>query len=499
MPGTTDLNGPPADANDADPDAVADRRRRRAGTTTTQSVSLYNTSTTPTTVTGTWRKMGPQSNIGPVVTENVSAPPFGTPVPPVGATAAAPISFNVPAGLDRMEMSEIEPDPTNNTMLLMQLFNPQGTFVQESYDDGSTSQNVTSLGATNVIGATNIKVVSVTDAVVGNQVDIDTLTNAETATIAAVGKAETNTTLSATANQGSTNIKVAADSSITAGDTITINAGATNAESDDRHGRRQHRRDRRRRHAGPSGLQFAHVGGSSVFDAGTGVSADHGPEHRHATGAEVVFFGNGSEANYDEMEVAAPEPGTWTVKFYWNGIDQDESSAPPLPGAYTGPMSVPGPGLAVAVRARDRAGHDPRAQQRDDPDHLQVPRNARRRDPVDPVLVDQRRHDVVPVPRAHDHPDRVQHPVQHADSQHAGPQPGPGADQPVRHQRAAQLGVDLGQPDHARRQPANKFSYYLVGPADLGATNTTRRARRRPARASPNRSWSTASRPTTPR
>ena len=117
------------------------------GTSTTQSVTLYNTNTSPTTVTGTFRNMGPQSNIDPTVTEPVSAPPLGSPVPPQGATAAAPIQFNVPAGLDRLEVKEITPDPTNNTMLEIALFNPSGAYVQSSYDDGSTSQNVTSLSA----------------------------------------------------------------------------------------------------------------------------------------------------------------------------------------------------------------------------------------------------------------------------------------------------------------------------------------------------------------
>jgi Subtilase family len=107
------------------------------GSVSSQSVSLYNTSSSPVKVTGSYRQIGPESQIGKVVTENVSAPSASVPVPEAGATAASPVTFTVPPGLNRLDLSMIWPDPTNNNRLYVQLFNPSGALVQESYDDGT--------------------------------------------------------------------------------------------------------------------------------------------------------------------------------------------------------------------------------------------------------------------------------------------------------------------------------------------------------------------------
>ena len=70
-----------------------------------------------------------------MVTERVTAPSRSTPLPPEGATAAAAISFRVPPGLGLLDADMIWPDPANSSILQVQLFNPQGALVQESYDD----------------------------------------------------------------------------------------------------------------------------------------------------------------------------------------------------------------------------------------------------------------------------------------------------------------------------------------------------------------------------
>jgi len=49
------------------------------------------------------------------VTEAVSAPDPSLPLPAAGAQAAAPITFNVAPGLDRLGVDMITPDPTNAT------------------------------------------------------------------------------------------------------------------------------------------------------------------------------------------------------------------------------------------------------------------------------------------------------------------------------------------------------------------------------------------------
>ncbi len=107
------------------------------GSTSFQSVRLYNTSRSSTTVTGTFREMGPLHQIGSTVTENVSAPDPGLPVPADGAQAAPDISFDVPAGLDKLQADMIWPDPTNGTILSFILTDPTGRLRQISYDYGT--------------------------------------------------------------------------------------------------------------------------------------------------------------------------------------------------------------------------------------------------------------------------------------------------------------------------------------------------------------------------
>jgi hypothetical protein len=136
MPGTTYAQGP----GDA-PGLITSPSQLditgNGGSVSDQSVSLYNASTKPARVTGSYRWIGPEFQIGPAVTENVSAPDPSLPVPVAGATAASPITFNVPPHLSRLDADMIWPDPTNSNVLEFVLFNPQGAIVQESYDDGT--------------------------------------------------------------------------------------------------------------------------------------------------------------------------------------------------------------------------------------------------------------------------------------------------------------------------------------------------------------------------
>jgi hypothetical protein len=107
------------------------------GSVSNQSVSLYNAGDAPATVTGTYRWIGPERQIGRTVTENIGAPPASQPIPPEGARAAAPMTFTVPSSLDRLDADMIWPDPTNSNIICFALFDPQGRLAQLSYDDGS--------------------------------------------------------------------------------------------------------------------------------------------------------------------------------------------------------------------------------------------------------------------------------------------------------------------------------------------------------------------------
>jgi hypothetical protein len=111
--------------------------RGDGGSTSFQSVSLYNPNNVSTTVAGSYRDLGPEHQIGDVVTENVSAPDASTDVPADGAQAAPDISFDVPAGLDRLDADMIWPDPANGAILSFILTDPTGRLRQISYDYGT--------------------------------------------------------------------------------------------------------------------------------------------------------------------------------------------------------------------------------------------------------------------------------------------------------------------------------------------------------------------------
>jgi hypothetical protein len=138
MPGSTAgvLNAPELVANPTQLDVQGP-----GGSTVHTSVSLYNASSIPERVTGTYRALGGETSFGNPVTENVSAPSPGTPIPAQGATAAAPIKFKVPRGVDVLDADMRWPDPTNSgaNILSFILTDPSGRLAQSSYDFGASN------------------------------------------------------------------------------------------------------------------------------------------------------------------------------------------------------------------------------------------------------------------------------------------------------------------------------------------------------------------------
>ena len=128
-----------------------------------QQVSLYNTGDKATKVTGTYRALGTAGQLGSTVTEPVSAPDPSLPVPAQGAQAAAPVTFTVPAGLDRLNADMTIPDPTNGTILSFTLIDPNGKLTQISYDYGTPASRAGRLGT-----VSNIQHVEVTAPTPGN-------------------------------------------------------------------------------------------------------------------------------------------------------------------------------------------------------------------------------------------------------------------------------------------------------------------------------------------
>jgi hypothetical protein len=111
------------------------------GSTAHTSVSLYNASSATQRVAGSYRALGNQTPFGKPVTENVSAPSSGAAIPAQGATAAAPVKFTVPKGVDVLDADMRWPDPANSdaNILSFILTDPAGKLAQFSYDYGAAN------------------------------------------------------------------------------------------------------------------------------------------------------------------------------------------------------------------------------------------------------------------------------------------------------------------------------------------------------------------------
>ena len=140
MPGTTlasHVNTPAALVNNPTQLDV----QGPGGSTVQRSVSLYNASSSTERVFGTYRVLGGEATFGRPVTERVSAPAAGAAIPPQGATAAAPVKFTVPRGVDVLDADMRWPDPTNSddNILTFILTDPAGKLAQFSYDYGAAN------------------------------------------------------------------------------------------------------------------------------------------------------------------------------------------------------------------------------------------------------------------------------------------------------------------------------------------------------------------------
>jgi hypothetical protein len=138
LPGTTETR---SDARELVDTPTQLDVQGQGGSTVNESVTLYNASSRTETVHGTYRVLGPERTLGQPVTENVSAPAAGAPIPAQGATAAAPIRFRVPRGLSVLDADMRWPDPTNSddNILSFILTDPAGKLAQSSYDYGAAN------------------------------------------------------------------------------------------------------------------------------------------------------------------------------------------------------------------------------------------------------------------------------------------------------------------------------------------------------------------------
>jgi Subtilase family len=138
MPGTTEPNSATPEVVDTPTQLDV---QGNGGSIVHSSVALYNASSTSERVVGTYRALGNETLLDKPVTENVSAPAAGTAIPGQGATAAAPIKFNVPRGVSVLDADMRWPDPTNSdsNILSFILTDPAGKLAQFSYDFGAAN------------------------------------------------------------------------------------------------------------------------------------------------------------------------------------------------------------------------------------------------------------------------------------------------------------------------------------------------------------------------
>jgi hypothetical protein len=161
---------------------------------------------------------------------------------------------------------------------------PDGADADSNCTDFGT-QAATTLAAAAAAGATNVKIASVADFAAGQTLTIDTGASAETTTIAAVGTAGA-TTIGAATIGGATTIQIASPAGFAPGQTITIDQGAS-AETATVASMTGGGRGR-----GPAAvtvaapLAFAHADGAQI--SGTGLTLTSALTRAHAAGAPVA-------------------------------------------------------------------------------------------------------------------------------------------------------------------------------------------------------------------
>ena len=140
MPGTTEPSSATPEVVDTPTQLDV---QGNGGSIVHSSVALYNASSTTEKVAGTFRALGNETQLDKPVTENVSAPAAGAAIPEQGATAAAPVKFNVPRGVSVLDADMRWPDPTNSdsNILSFILTDPAGKLAQFSYDFGAANGN----------------------------------------------------------------------------------------------------------------------------------------------------------------------------------------------------------------------------------------------------------------------------------------------------------------------------------------------------------------------
>jgi hypothetical protein len=146
-------------------------------------------------------------------------------------------------------------------------------------------QPASALSAPSAAGASNIKVASVADFGAGQTITIDTGASLETAVIATVGTAGA-TTVGVAANVGATVIPVASGAGFSAGQTITIDSGANQETAIVAATTGGGRGGGSATITLAAPLKAAHAAGAQV--SGSGITLTTALTQAHASGAQVA-------------------------------------------------------------------------------------------------------------------------------------------------------------------------------------------------------------------
>jgi hypothetical protein len=262
------------------------------GNATDQFIELYNAGTSPVDISG-WRLENTRTWSAPVTLATI---PAGTVIAPrahyllglansgLAAPAAAGATIlhlrstsNLATGTDIVVGGESRAVTSTGTAATP----PTKVFINVS----------TGPWLEFPAGTTNLPVHSAEGFTVGQKISIDLGGNTEIATVTSAGKAATQTTLAASTIPGASNIKLTALANVSAGDMLTIGTGQ----------RMERAVVVSIGSAGPEGtgitlvspLKLPHTAGVDVWGRGTGISFSPATRFAHRSGDAVQALGSG--------------------------------------------------------------------------------------------------------------------------------------------------------------------------------------------------------------
>ena len=281
-------------ARSVEPVKINEVRFASGGNATDQFIELYNAGSSPVDISG-WRVLNTRTWSAP---EGLAIVPASTTIAPrshyllglansglAGPATAGATTVNLRSTTGLSPGAEILVDEERRTVKSVGTAATAPTKVFINVSTGPWLDFPA--------GTTNLPVHSAEGFAVGETIIIDlgAHTNTEIATVTSVGKAATQTTLAASTITGATNIKLTALANVSAGDTLTIGTGQ----------RMERSVVASVGSVGPEGtgvaltapLTLPHTSGVDVWSRGTGISFTPATRFAHRSGDPVQALGSG--------------------------------------------------------------------------------------------------------------------------------------------------------------------------------------------------------------